>query len=55
MKIYTNICSNIIKQKLIAKTGKTYYKNKTGAELTAKSLKYWRLPKIFAYTQNICS
>ena len=24
------------------------------AELTAKSLKYWRLPKISAYTQNIC-
>jgi hypothetical protein len=25
------------------------------AELTAKLLKYWRLPKILAYTQNICS
>jgi len=41
---------------------KTHCKNKQNllrkqnwAELTAKSLKYWRLPKILAYTQNICS
>jgi hypothetical protein len=38
-----------IKQKLIAKTSKTYCKN-NWAELTAKSLKCWRLPKILAYT-----
>jgi hypothetical protein len=39
--------------KLIAKTGKTYWENKTWAELTAKSSKYWHLPKILTYTQNI--
>ncbi len=32
---------------------KTYCKNKNWAELTAKIIKYWRLPKILIYTQNV--
>jgi hypothetical protein len=51
LKIYTNICSKI-KAKLIAKTGKLIAKI-NWAELTVNSLKYWRLPKILMYTQNI--
>ena len=39
---------------LLQKQAKLIAKN-NWAELTAKSLKYWRLPKILAYTQNICS
>ncbi len=50
---YTQIFSSINQAKLIAKSGKTYCKN-NWAELTAKTIKCWRLPKILLYSQK-CS
>ena len=49
---YTQILAVKSKQKLITKSDKTHCKN--WAELTAKIIKYLRLPKIIIYTQNIC-
>ncbi len=46
---YTQISAVKSKQKLIAKSDKTHCKN--WAELTAKIIKYWRLPKIIIYTK----
>ncbi len=57
---YIQIFSSINQAKLIAKSGKTYCKN-NWAELTAKTIKWWRLPKILLYTQkcllpkNVCA
>ena len=49
---YTQIFAAKSKQNLLQIQDKTHCKN--WAELTAKIIKYLRLPKIIIYTQNIC-